>query len=504
MRLFNSAREYHEKTKYTFDDVKTAYHEIDSRSKPESRKSFPGKPRIDLPQAAGDTTETLQAAYRTSRQFGRFRMISDSPVSFEDVALLLHMCNGVTRARDFRTGKIFLRAAPTASGLYPVETYFFANHVKGLEQGIYYFSPEENCLIRIAERDIQKNIFEAGFQLQFLENAPLTIFFNSVFSRSSWKFRDRAYRYCLMDAGYIGENLVLGAASVGLSANLLGDFNDDEINRLLQIDGTDEAVVMMAVIGQDAGEYREGHYSFGMLTPGEDHIGENETNLTQKIHQKSGHSNSATNLTTVNVSFPFDRVPSKKVPGENLVDLPEPEKLLGKSVLKTISQRRSSYNFLRVSISLQELSIVLFNLRFVPVLYDYPAFFIYVVINDAQDTQNGIYLYHPDAHKLELLRAGTFRGDLSYLTLAQDAIFNCSAAIFFSTYFEDIDIFANRGYRYALFDTGMLGENIYLTSTSLGLAVRGIGNFFDDSINTFFKVREPHEKILGGVIIGHS
>ena len=70
--------------------------------------------------------------------------------------------------------------------------------------------------------------------------------------------------------------------------------------------------------------------------------------------------------------------------------------------------------------------------------------------------------------------------------------------------FEKINIFANRGYRYAHFNVGMLSENIYLTATALGLAVRGIGNFFDDSLNTFLRVREPHENVLGGVIVGRS
>jgi SagB-type dehydrogenase family enzyme len=75
-------------------------------------------------------------------------------------------------------------------------------------------------------------------------------------------------------------------------------------------------------------------------------------------------------------------------------------------------------------------------------------------------------------------------------------------SIFFSADFDDIDIFSNRGYRYAHLNVGLLSENVYLTATALKLGVRGIGNFFDDNINSFFGVRDPQEKILGGVIVG--
>ena len=119
------------------------------------------------------------------------------------------------------------------------------------------------------------------------------------------------------------------------------------------------------------------------------------------------------------------------------------------------------------------------------------------------DFINGVYLYHPLKHQVELLKRGTFRGDLSYLTLGQDAVFNCSVSFFFSVDFEEINMFSNRGYRYAHFNVGMLSETVYLLATALGLGARGIGHFFDDNINSFFLVDEPNENILGGAIVGH-
>jgi SagB-type dehydrogenase family enzyme len=157
---------------------------------------------------------------------------------------------------------------------------------------------------------------------------------------------------------------------------------------------------------------------------------------------------------------------------------------------------------MRIALTQQELSEILHSTRQVPVLYNFPAHNTYLVANDVEGLENGAYKYHPDLHALEILRKGTYRGDISYLTLAQDAVFNCSVALFFSTDFNEINLFSNRGYRYAHFNVGMFSEAIYLVGTALDIGVRGIGNFFDDSLNTFFRVNEPDENILGGVIIG--
>jgi SagB-type dehydrogenase family enzyme len=127
-----------------------------------------------------------------------------------------------------------------------------------------------------------------------------------------------------------------------------------------------------------------------------------------------------------------------------------------------------------------------------------------MVVNDVEHLDNGLYAYFPKSHQIQMIKKGTFRGDISYLTLAQDAVFNCSVAFFFAVDFDEVDIFSNRGYRYAHFNIGMLSEAAYISGTAMGLAVRGISNFFDDEINNFFRLQKSSENILGGVIVGHS
>jgi SagB-type dehydrogenase family enzyme len=79
--------------------------------------------------------------------------------------------------------------------------------------------------------------------------APVVLIWTAVFERSKWKYAQRAYRYVYLDAGHIAQNLALSATSIGLGSCQVGAFFDDEINQILGIDGTEESVIYLGVVG---------------------------------------------------------------------------------------------------------------------------------------------------------------------------------------------------------------------------------------------------------------
>ena len=68
-------------------------------------------------------------------------------------------------------------------------------------------------------------------------------------ARSTWKYRQRAYRYIYMDAGHIGQNLYLAGTAARLGVCTAGAFFDDQVNDLIGIDGTEETTVYLASVG---------------------------------------------------------------------------------------------------------------------------------------------------------------------------------------------------------------------------------------------------------------
>ena len=65
-----------------------------------------------------------------------------------------------------------------------------------------------------------------------------------------FKYQDRTYRYGLIEAGHLGQNIYLAATSMGLGACAIGAFMDDEINEMLGVDGEEEAAVYMLGVGK--------------------------------------------------------------------------------------------------------------------------------------------------------------------------------------------------------------------------------------------------------------
>ncbi|MFQ5894165.1 MAG: nitroreductase family protein, partial [Nitrospinota bacterium] len=72
----------------------------------------------------------------------------------------------------------------------------------------------------------------------------------SIFWRESWKYRDRAYRYCLLDMGHAAGSLLAAARALGLTGSLLGHFGDGALGEFLGLAGTDEEPFLVIPLGR--------------------------------------------------------------------------------------------------------------------------------------------------------------------------------------------------------------------------------------------------------------
>jgi SagB-type dehydrogenase family enzyme len=85
-----------------------------------------------------------------------------------------------------------------------------------------------------------------------LGQASVCFILSAIFQRTRWKYHERTYRYVLMEAGHLGQNLYLAATSLGLSACAIGAFFDDALNDMLGLDGQEEAALYLVTVGQVA------------------------------------------------------------------------------------------------------------------------------------------------------------------------------------------------------------------------------------------------------------
>jgi SagB-type dehydrogenase family enzyme len=207
---------------------------------------YPGYPAIDLPRTLVPLDGSLEGAVG-----GRCtqREMRPGPLSLGQVATLLHHAYGMVRDNRFVPFPPRLRPIPSAGALYPLELYFHSAHVEGIGPGLFHYSPKQSCLHVISREDRSAAVARATLYPETVAGASLVIFITAIFERSTWKYGDRGYRYALLEAGHLGQNLALVAGALGLGCLGLGGYLDRDVDDLLGLDGVTHSTVYMSCVG---------------------------------------------------------------------------------------------------------------------------------------------------------------------------------------------------------------------------------------------------------------
>ncbi len=211
--------------------------------RPARHKIYSDVEKIVLPEPERDGGTPL---WRTIRQRRSVRNFGPEALSLPELSQLLWAVQGVTG----RINAFALRAAPSAGALYPTETYLIVNSVAGLEPGIYHFDAENHALACLRKGSFAREASAAALGQHMAARAAVVFLWSSVFDRAKWKYGQRAYRYVYLDAGHIAQNLALAAVALGLGSCQIGAFFDDELNELIGLDGENESVIYLSVVGR--------------------------------------------------------------------------------------------------------------------------------------------------------------------------------------------------------------------------------------------------------------
>ena len=167
---------------------------------------------IELPSIRSDALLDLMARRRTIRAAGR------PSINVGQLADCLFAGLGITGQTDGVTGKLPLSMTPSGGARNPYEAYVIAKRVEGLAPGIYHYSAADHDLGLILRGETCPFSDLVGGQ-DWADEMPCLILLCADFRRPMWKYEDaNAYRVVLIEAGHIGQNIMLAATSHGLSA----------------------------------------------------------------------------------------------------------------------------------------------------------------------------------------------------------------------------------------------------------------------------------------------
>ena len=184
---------------------------------------------MKLPQPQFETGMPLMKALRARQSTREFDQEKLSPQILSD---LLWAAFGVNRPESEG------RTAPSTRNWQDIDIYVAAS------DGLYLFDAKSHTLKSVQAKDIRAL---TGTQ-DFVGDAPINLIYVSDFSRmdSGTSQEDRKIAAAI-DAGFIGENVYLYCASVGLATVVRGSIDKDVLAKAMKLHSKQWIVVAQSV-----------------------------------------------------------------------------------------------------------------------------------------------------------------------------------------------------------------------------------------------------------------
>jgi len=187
------------------------------------------------------------------------------------------------------------------------------------------------------------------------------------------------------------------------------------------------------------------------------------------------------------------------------IDLPSPQQIKFPSMdlRQAIEERETRRSYSEESLTLEELSYLLWMTQGVKAVSDRPAtkrtvpsagsrhaFETWLLINRVQGLEPGLYRFIAISHQLvHLPAAEDIRQKLTDACGHQKHVFNSAVAFFWVAVVERMTWrYPARGYRYLFLDAGHVCQNLYLAAEQIGCGVCAIGAYDDDLVNQALQI----------------
>lgn len=227
MKPLELVKQYHEQTKHEFNRYARALGYMDWANQPDPFRRYEGAPLYELPLlAAGD--DPVAPSYES--------LFSSQPVDPQSLSLnslsrFFEYGLSITAWKEYGGNRWALRSNPSSGNLHPTEGYLLIRETADLplKAGLYHYAPKEHGL---EHRCYGSNeVIEA-----LLHPFPAQSFFvglSSIHWREAWKYGERAFRYCQHDVGHALGTLRIAGATLGWRVVLLTELDDRTIGALL-------------------------------------------------------------------------------------------------------------------------------------------------------------------------------------------------------------------------------------------------------------------------------
>ncbi|MEO5631745.1 MAG: SagB/ThcOx family dehydrogenase [Nitrospiraceae bacterium] len=225
---------YHVQTKHHFNRYARALGYLDWANQPDPFRRFEGAPLVSLPLLKPDE-EPVSPPYDAMYHAGA---VLPQTISLRTLSRFFEFALALSAWKKAGESEWALRSNPSSGNLHPTEGYLVLPQFYGLnlKPGLYHYLPKEHGLELRAE-------FPAEQITRLLAPFPPGAFLfglTSVHWREAWKYGERAFRYCNHDAGHAIGTARIAAAALGWNMALLDGLSQNTTAMLLGTSRVDD------------------------------------------------------------------------------------------------------------------------------------------------------------------------------------------------------------------------------------------------------------------------
>ena len=225
---------YHIQTKHHFNRYARALGYLDWANQPDPFRRFEGAPLVSLPLLKSEE-EPVSPAYDAMYHADA---VLPQPISLRTLSRFFEFALALSAWKKAGESEWALRSNPSSGNLHPTEGYLVLPQSDGLnlKPGLYHYAPKEHGLELRAE-------FPAEQIARLLAPFPPGAFLfglTSVHWREAWKYGERAFRYCNHDVGHAIGTARIAAATLGWNMALLDGLSQNTTAMLLGTNRTDD------------------------------------------------------------------------------------------------------------------------------------------------------------------------------------------------------------------------------------------------------------------------
>lgn len=383
--------------------------------------------------------------------YRRFPLQPDRPIH-----TLIHFASAITYEKAYKDGPYQLRVNPSAGALYPTELYVQMRGVPGQIDGIYHVESATNSLTLIYE------LIDDGLEAYILPNQlvkGIIFLVSCIYYRSSWKYKNRSFRYCFLDSGHHIGAIEAAAYTQDYPIQVLFEFDKVGLNQDLGFENKEFSTACVI-----AGEVKERPVrrlrSPLPFVSGTDYF---EANPWLEVTYRETLTPTRSFQVLQHPPFPFDK----------------------SRFSEAILQRRSARQFWKQAIS-QDIFWRIGEILEHPIpTSQAEKLNIYWVVHRIDGMEAGLY------RGRQFLKPGDFSSKAGYLCINQAIARDSAVTLFITSNYQN--------YQTVLQLAGLIGHRLYLASQYWDLGCTGIGAYYDQETQDFL---ETDDAVLYALAIG--